>query len=89
MVKFISYDGKWPCLCMGTLVLEIDGKIVTMPNGCMQSGGHVRAYNDYADWKVTKGEWDVSVPTEYEKYKDEIVRVVNDNVPYGCCGGCI
>lgn len=24
-VKFISYDGKYPCLCMGTLILEIDG----------------------------------------------------------------
>lgn len=24
-VKFISYDGKYPCLCMGMLILEIDG----------------------------------------------------------------
>lgn len=25
-VKFISYDGTYPCLCMGTLILEIDGE---------------------------------------------------------------
>lgn len=25
-VKFISYTGEWPCLCMGVLTLEIDGK---------------------------------------------------------------
>lgn len=25
-VKFISYTGKYPCLCNGVLTLEIDGK---------------------------------------------------------------
>lgn len=25
-VKFISYDGKFPNLCSGVLILEIDGK---------------------------------------------------------------
>ena len=27
-IKFISYDGEYPCLCMGTLKLNIDGKDV-------------------------------------------------------------
>ena len=26
---------------------------------------------------------------EYLEYKEEILQVVNDNVPQGCCGGCI
>jgi len=25
-VEFISYDGKYPCLCMGTLLVKIDGQ---------------------------------------------------------------
>ena len=25
-VEFISYDGEYPCLCMGTLLVKIDGK---------------------------------------------------------------
>ena len=28
-VEFISYDGKYPCLCSGKLILRIDGVIVT------------------------------------------------------------
>ena len=25
-IEFVSYDGEYPCLCMGTLVIKIDGK---------------------------------------------------------------
>ena len=25
-VEFISYDGEYPCLCMGTLLVKIDGQ---------------------------------------------------------------
>lgn len=27
-VEFVDYNGKCPCLCMGTLTLNIDGKFV-------------------------------------------------------------
>lgn len=27
-VEFVDYNGKFPCLCMGTLTLNIDGKFV-------------------------------------------------------------
>ena len=26
MIKFISYTGKYPCLCLGVLTVEINGK---------------------------------------------------------------
>lgn len=84
MVKFISYDGKWPCLCSGHLILEIDGEIVILTDR-LRSGGSY----DWHDFSVYEGDWHVNVPEEYAKYRDEIVAVVNENVEHGCCGGCI
>lgn len=100
-VKFVSYTGKYPCLCYGDLTLEIDGKRVTF--GAMydtkmrirtgiqprfwHSGGYISR-----KYKVHQCEWQIDVakiPEEYRQYASEIDEVFNSNVPYGCCGGCI
>lgn len=88
MVEFVSYDGKWPNLCGGNLVLKIDGKTVEFPEYCMCSGGSVWFTEDW-DANVEYGPWSVDVPEEYAHLKDEIEACVNENVSYGCCGGCI
>lgn len=85
MVKFISYDGAWPCLCQGTLVLEVNGKEVSLQN-CLTSGGYV----SWSDGDiVAEGPWTVHLPKSLGKYKDEITQLVNESIPWGCCGGCI
>lgn len=92
-VKFISYTGKWPNLCSGILTLEIDGKRARFGHGTLNgpfwcSGGGLNpnyegAYTD--EWEI-----DVkAIPVEYRKYAHEIDRVFNENVEWGCCGGCI
>ena len=88
IVEFVSYDGKFPCLCAGTLILRINGEEVNLGK-CLQSGGAV-------DWtaedpwdEVQHGEWLVRVPEEYAEFSDEIDKVVNENIPWGCCGGCL
>lgn len=88
MVKFVSYDGSYPNLCRGKLVLEIDGKIVEFPDYCMSSGGSVWFDDDW-DEHVEYGEWSVKVPEKYAHLRSEIEDCVNENVPCGCCGGCI
>jgi len=89
MVEFISYSGRYPCLCFGTLVIKVDGKEYSLDGG-LRSGGSVW-FDDGWSEHVESGEWrGIScLPEELKQYEDEILRVVNDNVSYGCCGGCV
>ncbi len=87
-VKFISYNGRYPHLCTGTLVIEIDGEVYNLYNS-LSSGGGV---SFTADWDeiVTSGAWSVDgLPVEIEHLRKEIEDVVNKNVRWGCCGGCV
>ena len=80
MVEFISYDGKYPCLCMGTLTIKVNGKTYWLNNKMISGGCIMRD----GDWEI-----DLEKYPELEPYKEEITKVVNDNVEQGCCGGCI
>lgn len=86
MIEFVSYAGRYPNLCRGTLVLRINGELAYF-NNCLVSGGCV-GFNGFTEI-VEQGKWSVNVPEEYKKYEEEITTVVNENIEYGCCGGCI
>jgi hypothetical protein len=101
-VKFISYTGRYPNLCSGILTLEIDGEIATFGYGFKSkdkpkydkfwsSGGCV-SFDEHWNANVDEGSWVIDVnelPEKYRKYAMEINEVFNDNVPWGCCGGCL
>lgn len=89
MVKFVSYDGEYPNLCSGLLVVEINGQRVEIRGLC--SGGSVWFDKDWEE-HVEDGAWTIfegDIPEDFRQYKSEIEDVVNDNVPWGCCGGCV
>ena len=96
MVKFVKYTGEYPCLCMGTLTLEIDGELATFGYeqqypSFWSTGGGVWFDSDWNDY-VSTGEWVINVkelPEQFKKYALEISRVFNENVEHGCCGGCV
>lgn len=90
-VEFVSYDGDYPNLCAGTLVLKVDGKIIKFRSHALSSGGGAYFTNDYQDSHVDHGEWDVSEwPEEFpDELKLEAIIVINQNVEEGCCGGCL
>lgn len=93
MIKFISYDGKWPTLCMGTLTVEKNGKQYSMKY-VLESGGSCGFYNNYSESYIKKGDWSIrknELPKELQNDNDveELTYLVNKNIPHGCCGGCL
>ena len=84
----IEYDGKYPNLCSGTLKIKIGGKEWCL-EGCLCSGGYVNFSENWEE-DVGEGPWDLDFPDDFpEKYKDYILEKINDEIPWGCCGGCV
>ena len=86
----ISYNGCFPNLCRGELIVTIDGVIYEFPPFCMVSGGHIYMDDD-GDYNRELGEWDISEWPEGfpEEYKQPVLDKINEEIPWGCCGGCI
>ena len=89
-VEFISYNGGYPCLCYGTLEIKVNGKQYKL-NRVLLSGGSVW-FDDNMEEHIEEGPWEINeseLPIELKPYIKQIEEVVNDNVEYGCCGGCV
>lgn len=84
-VKFVSYDGDYPQLCKGRLVLRINTINWIFPYGSLGTGGGCEI-----DGKTSKGEWRIiKWPKGFpEEYKYEANKLVNEKIVHGCCGGC-
>lgn len=86
----IEYDGKWPCLCSGHLKVWIDETFYDFGKHVLLSGGSIQRDENWDMWS-TEGPWDIdSYPPNFpEDKKEELIRVINAEIPWGCCGGCI
>jgi hypothetical protein len=86
----ISYDGKYPNLCSGNLVVYIDDIKWDFDRYCLRSGGSVSFTKDWDEvvssgfWRI--GEWPEGFPVEL---KQAVLDAVNEKIPHGCCGGCV
>ena len=86
----IKYDGAFPNLCSGHLEVWVGDKYYDFGEDALSSGGGVSFDEDWNE-KVWSGEWDIE---EYPKdfpmeYKDDLLEVINKEIPWGCCGGCV
>lgn len=88
MVEFVSYDGAYPNLCTGQLVLKINGQVREFSRHCLQSGGTVWFDNDW-NAHIENGRWSIDPPEDLELLRKEIEECINENIPHGCCGGCV
>lgn len=83
----VSYDGSYPTLCFGTLIIKQDGKEIYNEKYCCNSKGSV--YFD-SNWnEVVEGGPIVWDENDAAQFSEEIQEAVRDVLPYGCCGGCI
>ena len=56
-----------------------------------RSGGSV-SHDKHWNWNIEHREWKIDVDELPEQFWDvaaEIDAVINENIPFGCCGGCI
>lgn len=102
-IEFVSYSGKYPNLCGGKLVVKIDGKEVSFGTydefvadyprfWC--SGGSIHLKRDYSDYNIEHGDWELigsenEYPPEIWKLIPDILKIMNENINNGCCGGCV
>ena len=99
-VEFVDYTGEYPCLCYGEVTLKIDGQVVEFckyefesresgkPYLSLSSGGNA-GFDDEGNDIITYGPWSIDLDPRYAELEDEILEVINDNIPEGCCGGCL
>jgi hypothetical protein len=89
-VEFVSYDGSYPNLCGGVLIVTVGNKRYEFEEHALMSGGScwIDRYDEenvaQDDWEIVK--WPNGFP---EEAKADVVELVNENVEYGCCGGCL
>jgi hypothetical protein len=86
----MEYDGKYPCLCMGHLIVWVDDVKWDFGNYSLSSHGRIHRDDDWNMW-ASEGEWCIDEYPEGfpEELKEIVLSKINEEIPHGCCGGCI
>ena len=86
----IEYNGAYPNLCSGKLFVTVAGTRYEFPDYCLSSGGSVSFDEEWnesvgkGDWSVA--DWPVELPVELHQAVED---AINEQIPHGCCGGCV
>lgn len=88
----VEYDGEYPCLCAGHLQVWVGDDYYDFGDHCLCSGGCICHDEDWDMW-AEEGDWSIDetkIPKDFPmEYKDLLIDVINQEIPHGCCGGCI
>lgn len=85
----IEYNGKYPNLCSGELIVHIADKTWNF-GAALSTGGSVWIDSEF-DGHVEEGPWTLTdYPDDFpEEYLEALLETINNTLPWGCCGGCI
>jgi hypothetical protein len=85
----IKYSGKYPNYCSGALTVVVDEKTWVFPPYSLLSGGGASCRG--SEEIITQGEWSIrEYPEDFpENLKETLLEMVNEEIPPGCCGGCL
>ncbi len=91
----LTYDGKYPILCGGRLIVKVGETTYDFGTNVLVSGGG--CYHDHCeengeeDWWSSRGPWEIHRwPEEFPvELREELLELVNKQIEQGCCGGCL
>lgn len=90
----IKYDGEYPNLCSGHLEVWLDDEYYDFGKYVLSSGGSCYWDSEDCEESVTDGEWSfreyLELPENFpEEYLLHVLKKINEEIPWGCCGGCL
>lgn len=77
---------------MGHLIVTIDDVVYDFGTNVLSSGGGIcrdeewNMWAEYGEWDIYEDSWPEGFP---EIYKESVLEKINEEIPHGCCGGCI
>lgn len=86
----IEYDAPDCALCCGNLVVFVNGIRYDFGHA-LCSGGSVWFDDDWCD-HVETGPWSIFWPKNFPEQADlrqQVYDAVNEQIEWGCCGGCV
>ena len=89
-IEFISWTRRPWAWCGSDVTISFNGNIITLHRPLI-SGGSVRFDDDWGE-HIEDGPWSVredALPDELKPHIQLLVSAINDNIPQGCCGGCV
>jgi len=77
-ISIVCYDGRYPNLCSGQLIVAANGKVFTFTKYSLRSGGNVLFDENWSEI-VDEGKWSVGEwPEDYpENLKEDTVSAIN------------
>ena len=87
--EWVEGEDRVP-MCGGCLVIKINYHYYLIKDALI-SGGCYYYDEECEDYIVEQGDWlpnKENFPEECIDLIDEIMELVNKNIPKGCCGGC-